>query len=106
MEKYAKFYQTILATSNEQSREYAGFAPDKLEGLAKQIGADMGKYKKCVDGKSMDAVYKEYRNEATEYRVNGTPSTMIINNQTKAYEVVEGAAPAAQFEAAFAKLSN
>jgi len=34
------------------------------------------------------------------FSVNGTPTTMILNNETKTYELVQGAAPATNFETA------
>ncbi len=59
-----------------------------------------------MNANTTDPIYKAYRAEAFSFQVNGTPSTMIINNQTRKYEVVSGAAPKENFETAFEKLSK
>lgn len=100
-DKYSKYYNAILNGSEVQGPLYA---LDKLSGLAKEVGVDQKKFDTCYNGKETEAIYKSYTTEAMAYSVNGTPTTLILNNETKQYDLVQGAAPAANFETIVDKL--
>jgi protein-disulfide isomerase len=95
-DKYAKYYNAILNGSEVQGPVYA---LDKISTLAKEVGVDQKKFDACYNAKDTETLYKSYTTEAFAFAVNGTPTTMIINNQTKTYDLVSGAAPATNFEA-------
>lgn len=101
VDKYSKFYNTILSNSEVQGPVYA---LDKVSSLAKEVGVDQKKFDACYNGKETEALYKSYTAEAMAYSVNGTPTTLILNNETKQYDLVQGAAPAANFETIVDKL--
>lgn len=101
VEKYSQFYQAILKGSDPRGTVYA---LDKLPALAAELKIDAKKFKTCYDNKETEAQYKAYTTEAMKNKVDGTPTTLIFNNETKKFELVQGAAPIANFEAAFAKL--
>lgn len=93
-EKYAKFYKAILDRSNERGPV---FALDNIKALAKEIGVDAAKFAGCYDGKKTESIYQAYTAEAMKHGVDGTPTTMILNNETKKFELVKGAADVASF---------
>jgi protein-disulfide isomerase len=100
-DKYAQFYQAIMKGSDPRGAVYA---LDKLPALAAELKIDAKKFKTCYDNKETEAQYKAYTTEAMKNKVDGTPTTLIFNNETKKFELVQGAAPITNFEAAFAKL--
>ncbi len=93
-EKYAKFYGAILDGSEVRG---PAFSLDKLSALAKEVGVDQKKFDTCYANKETETLYKEYTKEALYFKVDGTPTTMIINNETKKYDFVRGAADIANF---------
>lgn len=94
-EKYSKFYNAIFDKSEIQGPV---FALDNLSALAKEVGVDQKKFDTCYTGKETEAQYKSYTTESSAFNVNGTPTTLVLNNETKEYEFVRGAAPASNFE--------
>jgi protein-disulfide isomerase len=95
-EKYSKYYNTIMDKSEYQTQVV--FPVDQLSSLAKEVGVDQKKFDSCYNGKETETLYKSYTTEALALKINGTPSTMVINNATKSFDIVSGAAPAANFE--------
>lgn len=94
-EKYTKFSNTILDKSEVQGPVYP---LDKLSALAKEVGVDQKKFDTCYNAKETEALYKSYTTQAMAFAVNGTPTTMVLNNETKTFDLVQGAAPASNFE--------
>lgn len=94
-EKYTKFSNAILDKSEVQGPVYP---LDKLSALAKEVGVDQKKFDTCYNAKETEAIYKNYTTEAMAFAVNGTPTTMVLNNETKTFDLVQGAAPASNFE--------
>ncbi len=92
---YSKYYNAIMDGSEVQGAMYS---LDKLSSLAKEVGVDQKKFDTCYKNKETEAIYKSYTTEALGFSVNGTPTTLILNNETKAYDLVQGAAPAKNFE--------
>ena len=95
VEKYSKYYNAIMDGSEVQGSMYS---LDKLSSLAKEVGVDQKKFDTCYNSKETEAIYKSYTTEALGFAVNGTPTTLILNNETKAYDLVQGAAQATNFE--------
>ncbi len=71
---------------------------DKLPALAAAAKVDAVKFKKCYDSQETKGAFDAVRLIAESLGVNGTPATIVINNATKEYTLVSGAAPAADFE--------
>ncbi len=101
-DKYSKYYNTILDKSEYQTQVL--FPLDQLSSLAKEVGVDQKKFDSCYNNKETETLYKSYTTEALALGVNGTPSTMMINNATKSYDLVSGAAPVANFETVVDKM--
>lgn len=96
-EKYAKYYGTIL---DESSVEGFLYPLDNLSKLAKDIGVNEMKFNACTTGKKTEALYNGYETEASSLWVQGTPTTLIINNDSLRYELVQGAQTIDTFERA------
>ncbi len=94
-EKYSKFYNAILDRSNERGPV---FPLDNIKALAKEIGGiDATKFAACYDGQKTKSVYESYTAEALARGVEGTPTIMVLNNETKKFELVKGAADVSSF---------
>ncbi|MFZ4461810.1 MAG: DsbA family protein [Patescibacteria group bacterium] len=93
-EKYEKFYKAILDRSNERGPV---FPLDNIKALAKEVGVDATKFAACYDGKKTESIYQAYTAEAMKHGVDGTPTTMILNNETKKFELMKGAADVSSF---------
>lgn len=100
-DKYSKYYNTIMNGSEVQGPMYS---IEKLSGLAKEVGVDQKKFDTCYNAKETEGIYKNYTTEALAFAVNGTPTTMVLNNETKMYDLVQGAAPASNFETMIEKM--
>lgn len=101
-EKYATYYQTILGRSNGGNG--TGFSKDALVPLAKELGLDAKKFGACYDSKATLARYDAETSEGKKLGVQGTPGSVIINNETGEYELVSGAYPVSEFERVIDKL--
>ncbi len=97
-DKYAKYYGAIMDRSDEQRNSM--FSLDKLSALAKEVGIDQKKFDSCYSAKETEGLYRAYTQEALSFKVNGTPTTMVLNNETKRYELVRGAADINGFQSA------
>lgn len=101
-EKYASFYSKILERSNGGNG--TGFSKDNLIPLAKEIGVDGKKVQECMDSKKNITRFDAETAEGRKLGVQGTPGTVVINNETGAYELIAGAYPASEFERVIDKL--
>ncbi len=76
-----------------------------IDSVLKGIGVDAKKVKACVDaGKYKDKINANQSEGSSKFGVNGTPGNVLINTKTGKYEVVSGAQPEANFDAAIARL--
>ena len=100
-DKYSKFYNTLMNKSEVQGPV---FALDGLSALAKEVGVDQKKFDTCYSAKETESIYRSYTTESSAFGVDGTPTTLVLNNETKMYDLVKGAAPAANFETIVDKL--
>lgn len=76
----------------------AMFPVENLSSLAQDIGIDTTKFEACIAKEETVSVYQNYTKEAFSLGLSGTPTTIIINNSTREYELVEGAYPIENFE--------
>ncbi|EKD29793.1 MAG: DsbA family oxidoreductase [uncultured bacterium (gcode 4)] len=102
VEKYAPYYQAILGRSNGGNG--TGFSKDALVPLAKELGLDMKKFQACYDSKATLSRFDTETSEGRKLGVQGTPGTVVINNETGAYELIAGAYPVSEFERVIDKL--
>jgi len=95
--KYYAFIETIFSKGTPTQ--------DEIDSVLKQIGIDTKKVKTCVDsGKYKDKINASQSEGSNKFGVNGTPGNVLINTKTGKYEVVSGAQPEANFDAAIARL--
>ena len=101
-EKYAAYYGAIMARS--KGGNGTGFSKDALLPLAKELKLDTKKFQSCLDSKVNVARFDSETAEGVKLGVQGTPGTVIINNETGAYELIAWAYPVAEFERVINKL--
>lgn len=95
--KYYAFIEGVFAKGSPTQ--------DLMDGVLKDIGVDAKKVKSCVDsGKFKDKVSAQQSEGSSKFSVNGTPGNVLINTKTGKYEVVSGAQPEANFDAAITRL--
>ncbi len=95
--KYFAFIESIFAKGVPSQ--------DVITAAVKEVGLNADTIKKCVDsGKFKSRVDAHMAEGSSKFGVNGTPGNVIINTKTGKYEVVSGAQPEANFDAAIARL--
>ena len=95
--KYYAFVEGVFAKGTPSQ--------DVIDGVLKDIGVDAKKVKACVDsGKFKDKINASQSEGSSKFSVNGTPGNVLINTKTGKYEVVSGAQPEANFDAAITRL--
>ncbi len=83
------------------------FALADLAPLAKELKLDDKSFQSCLDsGKYTDKIKAEESNGNTLFGIDGTPGTVVINNETGKFEVVSWAQSQSAFEAAVKKVSE
>ena len=76
-----------------------------MDAVVKEIGLNATTIKKCADsGKFKDKINASQSEGSSKFGVNGTPGNVLINTKTGKYEVVSGAQPEANFDAAITRL--
>ena len=101
-DKYVAYYNAIFTRSNGGNG--TGFSKDALLPLAKELKLDGKKFQACVDSKKNIARFDAETAEGAKLGVQGTPGTVVINNQTGEYELIAGAYPVSEFERVINKL--
>lgn len=101
-DKYVAYYSAIFNRTNGGNG--TGFSKDALLPLAKELKIDSKKFQACVDSKKNIAQFDAETAEGSKLGVQGTPGTVVINNQTGEYELIAGAYPASKFEEVINKL--
>jgi protein-disulfide isomerase len=77
-----------------------GIALDQLGPIAKEMGVDQAKFQSCLDSGKFAKKVQDQMNAGSAAGVNGTPGSFIINNDTKASQMISGAVPQASFDSA------
>lgn len=97
-----KDYIFTNTTSNGE-----GFALADLPKAAKELKLDEKAFQTCLDsGKFREKVLSDQSLGNTLFGINGTPGTVIINNETGKFEMVSGAQGQSAFEAAYKALAQ
>lgn len=99
---YVAYYNAIFTRS--KGGNGTGFSKDALLPLAKELKIDGKKFQTCVDSKENIARFDAETSEGQKMGVQGTPGTVVINNQTGEYELIAGAYPVSEFERVINKL--
>lgn len=95
--KYFAFVESIFAKGTPSQ--------DVIDAAVKEAGLNAATIKKCVDsGKFKAQVDAHMAEGSSKFGVNGTPGNVLINTKTGKYEVVSGAQPEANFDAAITRL--
>lgn len=95
--KYFAFIESIFSKGTPSQ--------DVINAAVKEGGLSADTIKKCVDsGKFKARVDAHMAEGSSKFGVNGTPGNVIINTKTGKYEVVSGAQPEANFDAAIVRL--
>jgi protein-disulfide isomerase len=95
--KYFAFVESIFSKGTPSQ--------DVINAAVKEVGLNADSVKKCVDsGKYKARVDAHMAEGSSKFGVNGTPGNVLINTKTGKYEVVSGAQPEANFDAAITRL--
>ena len=95
--KYFAFVESIFVKGTPSQ--------DIINAAVKEVGLNADTIKKCVDsGKFKARVDAHMAEGSSKFGVNGTPGNVLINTKTGKYEVVSGAQPEANFDAAIVRL--
>lgn len=95
--KYFAFVESIFAKGTPSQ--------DVINAAIKEVGLNADSIKKCVDSGKFKARVDAHMSEgSSKFGVNGTPGNVLINTKTGKYEVVSGAQPEANFDAAIGRL--
>lgn len=95
--KYYAFVEGVFAKGTPTQ--------DVIDTVLKEIGVDAKKVKTCVDSsKFKERINASQSEGSSKFGVNGTPGNVLINTKTGKYEVVSGAQPEANFDAAIGRL--
>jgi protein-disulfide isomerase len=92
-DKFYAFIESVFKAGGKPTE-------DVLKASAKEVGVDEAKFAECLDsGKYADKVKNDMSQGTSNFGVQGTPNSIIINNKTKKYVKVEGAYPTEAFVA-------
>jgi len=78
---------------------------DKLT-LANELGIDQAKFIECLDSDRYNARVEEDLREGARIGINGTPGTVVLNNQNGEVRLVTGAVPPETLAAAIEQVLN
>lgn len=96
-DKYFAFVDSIFVKGTPSQ--------DVIDAAVKEVGLNPATVKTCVDsGKFKSRVDTHMAEGSSKFGVNGTPGNVLINTQTGKYEVVSGAQPESNFDAAIVRL--
>ncbi len=70
-----------------------GFALTALGALAKEVGVNQTKFQSCLDSGEMAATVQAEQADGTTGGVNGTPSTLLVDQNGKTLTGIPGAYP-------------
>lgn len=68
-----------------------------MKSLTKKLGVNQTLYTDCIEQNATKELFDSFATEMTKYKIEGTPGTMIINNETREYTLVIGAYDAEYF---------
>ena len=96
-DKYFAFVDSIFVKGTPSQ--------DVVDAAVKEVGLNAATIKTCVDsGKFKSRVDAHMAEGSSKFGVNGTPGNVLINTKTGKYEVVSGAQPESNFDAAIVRL--
>ncbi|MCB9807554.1 thioredoxin domain-containing protein [Candidatus Peribacteria bacterium] len=76
-----------------------------IDSVLSEIGVDAKKVQSCVaSNKYKEKIDADQSEGSSKFGVNGTPGNVLINTKTGKYEVVSGAQPESNFDAAIGRL--
>jgi len=100
------FWGYTDAIFKRTSSNGTGFALNELVPLAVELGLDRAAFQECLDSGKYAEHVKQDMAKGAAAGVTGTPGTFVYNNETGESELVPGAVPFAQLQAAIEKVRN
>lgn len=95
---YAYFNAVESRTNPEKFGQGVGFPADGLVPLAKELGLNTTKFQACTKDTATTNEYDANTTEGTTlFQIQGTPGTVVIDNQTGKYTLIAGAYPVDTF---------
>lgn len=77
-----------------------------FEAYATAAGVDATKFKACVSSGKHKQTVTDQMNGGSAAGVNGTPGTIVLNNETKESQVISGAVPFSNFQSVIDGMLN
>lgn len=77
-----------------------GIALDQLAPMAKELGLNEAKFQNCLDSGKYAQHAQDDESGGSRSGISGTPGTIVLNLKTQKNQVVSGAVPVANFQAA------
>jgi len=71
---------------------------DAIPALTKALKINQSAFDDCYKHNTTSDLYESYTREARFFKIDGSPTTLIVNNTTKQYELVQGATDIAEFK--------
>lgn len=94
-EAFWKFSDAIYERTTSNG---TGFALDKLQPLAEEIGLDGTKFQSCLDSGKYAKQIADMTSGGQKAGIQGTPGTVILNTKTNKTSLVPGAVPVDQLK--------
>lgn len=77
-----------------------------LPGLVESLGVDIDNLRKCAAGADAKAIVDADLKMASDFNINGTPATFVVDNVTGNSQIVSGAQPVGAFSAVIKRLMD
>lgn len=87
------FWKFVDAIYDRTTSNGTGFALDKLEPLAKEIGLNQTKFKSCLDSGKYTKKVQDQMSGAAAIGVNGTPGNIFLHEKSGEAKLIPGALP-------------
>ncbi|MDD2537364.1 MAG: DsbA family protein [Candidatus Absconditabacteria bacterium] len=97
VDTYYSFMEAVYGASD--------ISVENLIALSETFGADTAEVQACVDEERFTDLINTHIAEGNSFGFNGTPTSIIINNDTGEYEMINGAYPVDEFERVIAALT-
>ena len=92
------FWKYVDAIIERTSATGTGFALDKLVPLAKELGLDDAKFKKCLDDGKYTKFVGDQQTAGQNGGISGTPGNILMNLSTGETKLLPGAVPFTQIQ--------
>lgn len=98
VEDYYTFVEEVYGTNNTNL--------DNLLDIAESLWGNKEEIRTCVTEGNFEALVNTQMQEGQSFKIQGTPASVIINNNNGEWKLIEGAYPAEEFETIINELLN